>query len=68
MEVRYEIWPPRPTGGQQVGAGPQGIHGVHLINGEPSGIEASCMTERSQHKNKRIVEEMIEWAVAAARF
>lgn len=62
--VKYEQWPPRPIGGQQVGTGSAGIRGVHYIGEFPSGIEACCEHQRSQHKNKAIVEQMIEWACA----
>jgi len=52
-------------GGQVVGPGPQGVRGVHFIDGYPTGIQACCGIHRSQHKNKRAVEEMIEWALAS---
>ena len=58
-EVEYEIWPIRAVGGQQVGSYQCGVRGTH-----PLGIIASCHTERSQHKNKQVVEEMIEWALS----
>lgn len=63
-EIKYEIWPPRKTGGQYVGTGPNGVRGVHFINGFPTGIEAICEYERSQFKNRQIVTEMIEWAIS----
>jgi len=65
-EIKYEIWPPHQKGGQHVGPGPQGVRGVHFIDGHPSGIEACCGIHRSQHKNRRAVEEMIEWALTNA--
>lgn len=67
MSIRYEQWPPRPKGGQHVGAGPNGIRGVHWFNDEyPTGVEAYCELHRSQHKNRLAVQEMIEWALSSA--
>lgn len=66
MGIRYEIWPNRPPGGQHVGTGPSGVKGYHEINGCPTGIEAACEYHRSQHKNRLVVQEMIEWALASA--
>lgn len=65
--IRYEVWPPRQTSGQICGPGPQGIKATHYSGGYPSGIEACCTTERSQHKNKNIAQEMVEWALASCR-
>lgn len=70
MGIKYEIWPPRPTGGQICGSGSNGIKGVHYYDGDPeipSGIEAICNFERSQHKNRLVVQEMIEWALASVK-
>src|SRR3546814_1228371 len=53
------MWPEVAIGGQHVGTGPSGVKIVHL----PSGIEAYCITERSQHKNREIALSMIEAAV-----
>jgi len=58
-EVVYEVWPPRATGGQMVGMGPQGVRGTH-----PWGFSAWSNTERSQFKNREIVKEMLEWALS----
>lgn len=63
--IKVEVYPSRPTGGQQVGTGPNCIRAVHYIGDYPSVIEAVCERERSQHKNKRIAVEMIEWACAS---
>src|SRR3546814_10477901 len=52
------MWPEVAIGGQHVGTGPSGVKIVHL----PSGIEAYCITERSQHKNREIALSMIEAA------
>lgn len=64
--ILFEAWPPRPTGGQICGNTGTGVKGIHYFESEPpqaSGIEATCISGRSQHKNKKIVEEMIEWAL-----
>ena len=66
MPIRYEMWPQRPPGGQHVGTGPSGVRGVHYIGEHPTGIEASGEFHRSQHKNRLVVQEMIEWAVSSA--
>ncbi len=58
-QVTFEPWPPRQVGGQQVGCGPSGVRAIH-----PMGLEAFCNTERSQHKNKIIALEMIEWGLS----
>lgn len=66
--IKYETWPAQTgKGGQHVGTGPMGIRGVHYIGDLPTGIEACCGVERSQHKNRMAVEQMIEWACAATR-
>ena len=65
MGIRYEQWPSRPVGGQHVGTGPSGIKGYHEVGGHPTGIEAACEYHRSQHKNRMVVQEMIEWALTA---
>lgn len=65
MAIKYEVWPQRPPGGQHVGSGPDGIRGVHYIDDYPTGIEATCEFHRSQHKNRMVVQEMIEWALAS---
>ena len=66
MPIRYEVWPNRPPGGQHVGSGPSGVRGELWIGDHPTGIEAACVYHRSQHKNKIVVTEMIEWAMASA--
>lgn len=66
--VRYEQWPPRQTGGQVAGVGPQGVRGIHEIDGAPTGVEACCMLHRSQHKNREAVREMIEWALVGLKY
>ncbi|WP_148648333.1 peptide chain release factor family protein [Sphingobium cupriresistens] len=72
--IKFEPYPAQAMsewkGGQHVGTGPTGVRGVHYLsdgNGEyPTGIEACCSAERSQHKNRQIVMQMIEWACASA--
>lgn len=63
--IAFEIWPPRPTSGQVAGPGPQGVKAVHYAGDYPSGIEACCCFGRSQHTNKKIAGEMVEWALAS---
>ena len=63
-QFKVECWPPRQTGGQVVGSGPCGVKVTHI----PTGAEAVSIYERSQHKNKMIAKEMIEWALAAYRW
>ncbi|AHE52655.1 hypothetical protein [Sphingomonas sanxanigenens] len=58
-----EIWPPRQTGGQVVGPGPQGVKITH-----PSGLTAICEYGRSQHVNKMIATDMLLAAVTHPRF
>ena len=60
MNIVYSAYPPRPTGGQIVGMGPQGVKGEI----EELGLVAICQTERSQHKNKRVVQAMLEYGLA----
>lgn len=49
----------KPPGGQHVGAGPVGVWVTHM----PTGTKAFCNKERSQHRNRQIALEMIEWAL-----
>lgn len=64
--IRYELWPLRKTGGQQVSRIDNGVKGVHEVDGTPTGLEACCNLHRSQFKNREAVREMIEWALASA--
>jgi len=67
MPIKYESWPIREhPGGQTTGCYKSGIKGIHYIGEYPTGIEASCEYHRSQFKNRVAVQEMIEWALAAA--
>lgn len=58
--ITYCQWPPLEKGGQYVGTGSSGVKGVHV-----SGVEAICTLHRSQFKNRKVVQEMIEWALAS---
>ena len=67
MPIRYESWPKHPEtpGGQHVSTGPSGVRGVHICDeGYETGVEACCQLHRSQFKNRLVVQEMIEWALA----
>ena len=46
--------------GQQIGVPVSDIRVTHIA----TGIMAQCGVHRSQHKNKEIAVEMIEWAIA----
>jgi protein subunit release factor A len=57
-DLTINTYPPRNKGGQYVGI-PLGIHLTH----EPTGIQVIVSTERSQSKNKKIAQSMIEWGL-----
>lgn len=59
-DLKVECHPRRPIGGQQVGVGPQGVTVTHV----PTGLNATCHTSLSQHRNKLIAVSMIEWGLA----
>lgn len=59
-DLIIETVPVRPKGGQQVGIIPSRVQVTH----KPTGIIASCGTERSQMKNKKIALDMIEYGLA----
>ena len=63
MSIKYAAWPPTPSGGQRVGTGPIGVRGTD----EATGVEAFCDLHRSQHKNRKVVQEMIEWALSTLK-
>lgn len=48
-------------GGQHAGSPPSDVRVTHLH----TGIMAQCGEARSQHKNKQIAMEMVEWALAS---
>lgn len=49
----------RPKGGQHVSTGPTGVKITHL----PTGLYAYCDCQRSQHKNREVAMQMIEWGL-----
>jgi protein subunit release factor A len=60
VEVIYEqTGTSQLPGGQQAGIPVSSIRVTH----EPTGIMAQYGEERSQHKNKQIAMEMIEWGL-----
>jgi protein subunit release factor A len=64
VEVIYEqTGTSQYPGGQQAGIQASSIRVTH----EPTGIMAQYGEERSQHKNKQIAMEMIEWGLMKAK-
>ena len=61
----YEAWPPRPRGGQHVGTGPCGVRAILVDDYGAPIAEACCNLHRSQFKNKRAADEMLQWALAS---
>lgn len=51
----------QPPGGQHAGSPPTDIRVTHI----PTGIMAQCGEHRSQHKNRTVCIEMIEWALVS---
>lgn len=51
-------------GGQQAGCPAADVRVTHL----PTGIMAQCGDMRSQHKNRAVAMEMIEWGLAAIKY
>lgn len=49
----------RRLGGQQVGMTSCAVKVTHI----PTGIYAAVETERSQHRNRRIAQSMVEWGL-----
>jgi len=58
-DLTINTYPPRNKGGQHVGKLETGVHLTH----NPTGIQVIVCTERSQLKNKRIAQSMIEWGL-----
>lgn len=58
-EVTISSWPKRPVGGQVVGMTASGVQVEH-----PCGIVICICIHRSQHKNKRVAMEMMEYALS----
>jgi len=63
-DVRFETWPPRQVGGQQVGPGPQGVKATHI----PTDMTAFCNWERSQHRNRQIAMDMLVGGLTSPAF
>lgn len=59
-DLIIEVVPLQPKGGQSVGIIPSRVQVTH----RPTGLIASCGTERSQMKNKKIALAMIEYGLA----
>ncbi len=57
-DLTINPYPPRNQGGQRVGIS----YGIHIIH-EPTGLQAIVNTERSQLKNKKVAQSMIEWGL-----
>ena len=60
-DLLIEVVRPVSVGGQHVGCSNYPIRVTHL----PTGLVAVCGWERSQHKNRQIAYEMIEWALVS---
>ncbi len=58
-EFSIEVVRPPGVGGQQVGSPNYPVRVTHL----PTGIMAECGFHRSQHKNRALAFEMIEFAL-----
>lgn len=64
MECVVSVVDPKREGGQQVGA----CHTPVKVEHTPTGTVAICGHERSQHKNKIIAMDMIEYALVSLRW
>jgi len=60
-DLLIKVIRPENKGGQHVGVRIDPVRVTH----EPTGIMAQCGEMRSQHRNKQIAVEMIEWALVA---
>jgi peptide chain release factor len=58
-EFVVQSYNPTPPGGQQVG-----ISSAVKVTHEPSGLFAVSGAERSQHRNRRIAQAMVEYGLA----
>lgn len=58
--LRIEAINPTPKGGQHVGVPHYVIKVTHI----PTGLSASCGTERSQMRNKDVAISMLEWGLS----
>lgn len=59
-DLKIEVEPRIPKGGQTVGIISTGVKVTHI----PTGICAFCEVERSQMKNKNIALAMVEYGLA----
>lgn len=59
-DLKIEVAPTIPKGGQTVGIIPTGVRITHV----PTGIYAFCEVEISQMKNKNIAMAMVEYGLA----
>lgn len=50
---------PDRIGGQHVGS----VHNGVRVKHKPTGICAECEAERSQHRNRAVATEMVEWGL-----
>lgn len=56
-DLKIETFPRQPTTGMMTGTIGSGVHITHI----PSGIGVSSLSERSQHKNKEVALERLEF-------
>ena len=62
--LKIETLAPPNLGGQHVGLISRGVIVTHI----PTGLTASCNSERSQMRNKDVAIAMIEWGLAEVGF
>ena len=62
-DLKVEAYRRDPPGGQHVGT-ETGVTITHL----PSGLSATCRTERSQHRNRSIAMDMILGGLTSPHF
>jgi protein subunit release factor A len=58
-DLKIEAVDSRPPGGQQVGVMPKTVKVTHI----PTGISATCGSERSQLVNRDVAISMVEWGL-----
>lgn len=58
---RIEVIRPQSQGGQHVGRSNDPVRVTHI----PTGIFAQCGSDRSQHRNRTVAMEMVEWALVS---
>lgn len=62
--LKIELHDPRSAkekGGQHTGSFPKAVKVTHI----PTGIFAVCGSERTQHKNKKVAIDMIEYGLVS---